>query len=117
MLIRHRADFIIGLLRPRWAQRWGTIPSARSSTGERDYPLLYQTWGMAAAMKNYKCIFDHGNGRTTISVSAANAEQAFQNARETVLDRSATVEIWDETGLVLKKGAGPPQVELTQRAS
>lgn len=79
--------------------------------------LFCTNMGTAAAMKNYKCVFDHGNGRTTIWVSAANAEQALQNARDTVSDRSATVEVWDETGLVLKKGAGPPLSELTQRAS
>lgn len=56
-------------------------------------------------MKNYRCIFNHGNGHTTVKVEAADAEAALKEALGTIDDRKSGVEVWDETGLVLQRAA------------
>ena len=54
-------------------------------------------------MKKYRCVFGFTNGNTTIEVVAADAEHALKQAKETVREPGATVEVWDETGLVLQR--------------
>ena len=57
-------------------------------------------------MKAYRCVFTFSNGHTTMSVVAASAEHALTEAKLTVKDQSASIEVWDETGLVLQRKNG-----------
>lgn len=57
----------------------------------------------ARAMKSYRCVFSTKDGRTTIEVLATDAERALIEAAETARTDADTVEIWDETGLVLQR--------------
>lgn len=57
----------------------------------------------ANALKNYRCIFHFGHGKTTMSVVAADASTALSEAQLTVQGDPDTIEVWDETGLVLER--------------
>lgn len=57
----------------------------------------------AVPLKNYRCVFNFGRGRTTIDIVAHNAAGAMTEAQLTVQGDPVTIEVWDETGLVLER--------------
>jgi hypothetical protein len=54
-------------------------------------------------LKQYRCIFGFGRGHTTIRIRAYGAAAALSEAQLTVRGDADTVEVWDETGLVLER--------------
>lgn len=54
-------------------------------------------------MKKYRCIFKYGNGSTTMSVEADNAQSALDTAQDTVMDKAKDIEVWDGAALVLRR--------------
>lgn len=56
-------------------------------------------------MKKYRCVFTYATGHTTIEVTADSAERALSDAAKTIGEAGKSVEVWDETGLVIARPA------------
>src|SRR5690349_14588095 len=59
-------------------------------------------------MKRYRCVFVYAHGRTSMEIAAPDAEQALIKAADTAQEEAASVEVWDETGLVLQRKGWHP---------
>lgn len=55
------------------------------------------------AMKKYRCVFKYGNGSTTMSVEADDAQSALDTAQDTVMEKAKDIEVWDGRSLVLQR--------------